>query len=232
VAGVAHEINTPVGIGITAISNLTDELDRMAELYNKDALSRGDFREFLQMGRDAGVLIQKNLERTASLVQSFKQLSVDQVSEQQRTFGLKDYLRDILSSLQPTFKQKEIELIIECDDQLEINSYPGVYAQVFTNLLLNSWQHGFHETTTGVISIKAELKNDMLNILYSDNGAGISKKDLPHIFEPFYTSDHRKGTGLGLNIVYNLIRQKLHGNIACASEEGKGALFTIEVPVR
>ena len=232
VAGVAHEINTPVGIGITAITNLTDELDRMAELYNKDALSRGDFREFLQMGRDAGVLIQKNLERTASLVQSFKQLSVDQVSEQQRTFGLKDYLRDILCSLQPTFKQKEIELIIECDDRLEINSYPGVYAQVFTNLLLNSWQHGFHEKTKGVISIKAELKNGTLNILYSDDGAGINKKDLPHIFEPFYTSDHRKGTGLGLNIVYNLIRQKLHGNIACASEEGKGALFKIEVPVR
>jgi signal transduction histidine kinase len=230
VAGVAHEINTPVGIGITAISNLIAEVQKMAELYKKDALSRGDFREFLQSGYEAGILIQKNLERTATLIQSFKQVSVDQVSEQQRVFGLRDYLNDILSSLQPKFREKKIDFIIECDNQLELNSYPGVYAQIFTNLLLNSLQHGFHEKGEGTITIKAEMHNQLLNILYSDDGTGINRKDLPHIFEPFYTSDKRMGTGLGLNIVYNLVKQKLYGNISV--KEPEGASFKIEIPVK
>jgi signal transduction histidine kinase/ligand-binding sensor domain-containing protein len=231
VAGVAHEINTPVGIGITAISNLMDEVQKMVELYKKDEISRKDFKEFLQTSYDAGVLIQKNLERTASLIQSFKQLSVDQVSEQQRVFGFRDYLYDILTSLQPKFKQKKIEFKIECDDKLELISFPGVYAQIFTNLLLNSLQHGFHDRERGTIAITVDMDNGLLKILYRDDGTGISKKDLPHIFEPFYTSDQRRGTGLGLNIVYNLIKQKLHGSISCESEQEKGALFLIEVPL-
>jgi signal transduction histidine kinase len=157
---------------------------------------------------------------------------VDQISEQERVFGLKEYLNDIISSLQPKFKTKKIDFKIECNDNLELNSYPGVYAQIYTNLLLNSLQHGFHERETGTITIKADMVHEFLKIIYSDDGAGISKKDLPHIFEPFYTSDQRKGTGLGLNIVYNLIKQKLHGNISCKSEPGKGVLFIIEVPVK
>jgi signal transduction histidine kinase len=232
VAGVAHEINTPVGIGITAISTLLDEVERMAELFKNDAISRDDFRQFLQSVFDAGALIQRNLERTAALIQSFKQVSVDQISEQQRTFLFRDYLNDILSSLQPKFKNKDIRFKIACDGKLELNSYPGVYAQIFTNLLLNSLQHGFAETEEGTIGIEVDINNDQLKILYHDDGTGISNKDLPHIFEPFYTSDQRKGTGLGLNIVYNQVRQKLNGTITCTSEPGKGVLFTIEVPVK
>jgi signal transduction histidine kinase/ligand-binding sensor domain-containing protein len=230
VAGVAHEVNTPVGIGITAVTSLMDEVQKMAELYKKEALNRGDFKEFLQSSYEAGMLIQKNLERTASLIQSFKQVSVDQVSEQLRKFGLKDYLFDILSSLQPKFKHKKIDFNVECKDNLELNSYPGVYAQIFTNLLLNSLQHGFHERETGTITIKADMINQLLKIIYTDDGTGISSKDLPHIFEPFYTSDQRRGAGLGLNIVYNLVRQKLHGSISCKSEPGKGVLFNMEMP--
>ncbi len=231
VAGVAHEINTPVGIGITAISSLIDDVEKIAGLYERDEISRKDFMEFMQSARDAGSLIQKNLERTASLIQSFKQISADQVSEQQRIFLLKDYLSDILSSLQPKFKNKKIRFNIECDDKLKLSSYPGIYAQIFTNLILNSLQHGFAEKDSGIVDIKIVMENELLKIRYHDNGAGIKKKDLPHIFEPFYTSDQRKGTGLGLNIIYNLIRQKLHGTITCESEPGKGVLFTIEIPV-
>jgi signal transduction histidine kinase len=98
-------------------------------------------------------------------------------------------------------------------------------------LLLNSLQHGFRNRDTGTIGIKADLSKDLLKIRYTDDGAGISKKDLPHIFEPFYTSDQHRGTGLGLNILYNLVKQKLHGTITCESEHGKGVLFKIEVPV-
>ncbi len=231
VAGVAHEINTPVGIGITAITTLMDDVEKIMGLYERDEISRKDFREFLQSARDAGSLIQKNLERTASLIQSFKQVSADQVSEQQRVFVFRNYLNDILSSLQPKFKNKDIQFTIECSDTLKLNSYPGIYAQIFTNLLLNSLQHGFAEKDKGTITIKANKDNELLKIQYSDDGAGISKNDLPHIFEPFYTSDQHRGTGLGLNIIYNLIRQRLNGTIACESEQGEGVLFKIEVQV-
>jgi signal transduction histidine kinase/ligand-binding sensor domain-containing protein len=231
VAGVAHEINTPVGIGVTAISNLMEEVQKMAELFKKDEISRKDFKEFLQSTHEAGMLIQRNLERTASLIQSFKQVSVDQVSEQQRVFNLKSYLGDIIRSLSPRFRQKDIVFSIECDDQLEVNSFPGVYAQIFTNLLLNSFTHGFREREKGMISISVESINNMLRLEYQDDGTGISKKDLPHIFEPFYTSDQRLGMGLGLSIVHNLVRQKLFGTISCESETVKGVVFRIEIPV-
>jgi signal transduction histidine kinase/ligand-binding sensor domain-containing protein len=232
VAGVAHEINTPVGIGITAITTLLDDVKKTADSFIRNEISRGDFKEFLQTTYDAGELIQKNLERTASLIQSFKQVSVDQVTEQQRVFKIKSYLQDIISSLQPKLKQKDIRLIIACDDKLELNSFPGVFAQIFTNLMLNSLQHGFPDTDTGTININVQLNSEMLHILYSDDGRGISSKDLPRIFEPFYTTDLQKGLGLGLNIVYNLVRQKLQGFISCNSEPGMGALFKMDIPVK
>jgi signal transduction histidine kinase len=232
VAGVAHEINTPVGIGITAISSLQEDIQRMTGMYEKEEISRNDFKEFIKTSGDVSRLIQKNLERTASLIQSFMQVSADQVTEQKRVFVFREYLNDILVSLQPKFREKRIEFNIECDEKLKLNSYPGIYAQIFTNLLLNSLQHGFHKGETGTIGIKAEVKKDLLRIQYTDDGTGIAKNDLPHIFEPFYTSDQSRGTGLGLNIIYNLVRQKLHGAITCESETGKGVLFEIEVPVK
>jgi signal transduction histidine kinase/ligand-binding sensor domain-containing protein len=230
VAGVAHEINTPVGIGITAISNLMEEVQKTADLYKKNEISRKDFEEFLQLTHDAGILIQRNLERTASLIQSFKQVSADQVSEQQRVFNLKSYLADIISSVSPKFKHKDIVFTVECDDTLEVNSFPGAYAQIFTNLLLNSFEHGFNEREKGIITIRADINDNMLKLEYRDDGTGISRKDLPHLFEPFYTSDKHRSTGLGLSIVYNLVNQKLHGTITCESEPGNGALFVIEMP--
>lgn len=232
VAGVSHEINTPVGVGITAISNLLDDVQKMASLFEKDEIRREDFKEFLESTHEVSRLVQKNLERTAALVQSLKQLSTDQVTEQKRIFDLKDYLNDILLSLQPKFRGKKIHVAIECDEELKMDSYPGVFAQIFTNLILNSLQHGFHDGKKGNITTTAEMTGDMLVIRYSDDGSGIDPKDMPHIFEPFYTSDQRKGTGLGLNIVYNLVRQKLHGNITCDSEMGKGVLFTIQLPLQ
>lgn len=232
VAGVAHEMNTPVGVSITAISNLQDDIQEIEGLYKKDQIKRSIFKEFLNSANEIARLIQKNLERTASLIQSFKQVSADQVTEQQRVFALKEYLKDILTSLRPKFRDKKINVKIDCDDSLTLNSYPGIYAQIFTNLLLNSLQHGFHNRDKGTIDIQVDKNQALLKIQYSDDGDGISKKDLPHIFEPFYTSDQHRGTGLGLNIIYNLVRQKLHGTITCESEPGKGVLFQIEVPVK
>ncbi len=231
VAGVAHEMSTPVGVGITAISNLLDDVQKMAGLYEKDQISRNEFKGFLESTSDIAKLTQKNLERADSLIQSFKQVSTDQVTEQQRVFALKEYINDILLSLRPKFREKKIDFKIECDDELQLNSYPGIYAQIFTNMLLNSLQHGFYKRDTGIITMRVDMAKELLKIQYIDDGAGINKKDLPHIFEPFYTSDQHRGTGLGLNIIYNLVKQKLHGTIICESEPGEGVLFKIEIPV-
>lgn len=231
VAGVAHEVNTPIGICITAFSTLRDDVEKMADLFRRNEISREDFMEFLQSTREAGHLIQKNLERTASLVQSFKQVSADQVTEERRTFFLHEYLNDILVSLKPKFGQTNIDLIVHCDDSLQLNSYPGVFAQILTNLLLNSLQHGFYDQDKGTVTIRAQIESDMLQISYEDDGKGISKENLPRIFDPFFTSDQRRGSGLGLHIIYNLIRQKLKGTITCESEPGKGVLFNVLLPL-
>jgi DNA-binding response OmpR family regulator len=176
VAGVAHEINTPVGIGITAVSSLLvlEDIKKMAELYKKDQISRGDFKEFLQTTNNSGKLIQKNLERTASLVQSFKQVSVDQSTEQKREFYLKPYLEDVIRSLYPKFKQRDVDINIDCDEKLQLNSYPGTFAQIFTNLILNSIAHGFKkEKRKGVIDILVKQEDKQIQIEYKDNGEGI-----------------------------------------------------------
>ncbi len=206
--------------------------EKMAELYKKDQISRGDFKEFLQSTNNSGKLIQKNLERTASLVQSFKQVSVDQSTEQKREFYLKTYLEDVIRSLYPKFKQRGIDINIDCDEKLQLNSYPGTFAQIFTNLVLNSITHGFKkEKKKGVIDILVKQEAKQIQIEYKDNGEGIPGEILPKIFDPFFTTDQSKGTGLGLNIVYNLVTQKLKGSIKCDSMEGKGTLFVIRVPV-
>jgi len=231
VAGVAHEINTPVGIGVTAVSSLMEDTQKMAELYKKEEISRKDFKEFLQTTNNSARLIQKNLERTAQLVQSFKQVSTDQATEEQREFVVKTYLEDVIRSLYPKFKNRNIEIKIDCDEKLKIDSFPGIFAQIVTNLVLNSINHGFRDNREGAIDIKVEEENSNINIEYKDNGVGIPEEILPKIFDPFFTTDQSKGTGLGLNIVFNLVTQKLNGVITCSSELDKGVKFLIEVPI-
>ncbi|MCK4698864.1 MAG: HAMP domain-containing histidine kinase, partial [Bacteroidales bacterium] len=160
------------------------------------------------------------------------QVSVDQSTEQQREFYLKAYLEDVIRSLYPKLKQRDIDINIECDEKLQLNSYPGTFAQIFTNLVLNSIAHGFkEEKSKGVIDILVKQEAKQIQIEYKDNGEGISHEILPKIFDPFFTTDQSKGTGLGLNIIYNLVTQKLKGSIKCESEEKKGAVFRIVVPV-
>jgi signal transduction histidine kinase len=230
VADIAHEINTPVGIGVTAVSTLREEIQNMAERYDKDELTRRGFQDYLKLANDATQLIQHNLERTAELIGSVKQVSADQASEKKRSFMLRSYLEDIIRSFLPKCKPKKIVFDIVCDECLELTSYPGAYAQIFTNLLLNSCMHGFHNRQHGKIGLHVFPQDGKLRIEYFDDGTGIHKNDLPHIFEPFYTTDQSRGTGLGLNIVYNLVKQKLQGSVSCVSEPGKGVRFILELP--
>jgi len=231
VAGVAHEINTPVGISITASSNLLEQSKSIAELYKENKISRTAFKEYLNMANQSAKLILSNMERTAEMVQSFKQVSVDQSTEQKRKFKLKEYTGDIIRSLYPKIKNKKIQMGLDIDETLELDSYPGAYSQILTNLVLNSITHGFESLETGGIEISANKIKDGLMICYKDDGKGISEENRKKIFEPFFTTNKKAGTGLGMHIVYNLVTQKLHGKIECRSKPGDGVLFEIRIPV-
>jgi signal transduction histidine kinase/ligand-binding sensor domain-containing protein len=231
VAGVAHEINTPVGISVTAASSLAEETRKMADQYKTDKISRAEFKEYLNAANQSAKLILSNMERTATMVQSFKQVSVDQSTEQKRSFKLKEYSEDVIRSLYPRLKGKRIRISMNIDEKLELNSYPGAFSQILTNLILNSLVHGFEKKENGNINISARQEDKNIMIEYEDDGRGIPKQNLDKIFDPFFTTNKKAGTGLGLHIVYNIVGQKLSGSISCSSDKEKGVRFKIKIPV-
>lgn len=230
VAGIAHEINTPVGVGLAASSTLLRKSNDIVDRFNAGKLTKKDFENFLEKNKLAADLIYSNLERTGELVKSFKQVSVDQSSERKRKFFLRSYIDDVIRSLHPKFKNRDIEIDIDCDDKIELESFPGVFAQIFTNLIINSVTHGIRKNEKGKIEIEVKDFRNSLLIEYSDNGSGISSDVLPHIFEPFFTTNMTEGTGLGMHILYNLITQKLRGSIDCISKPNEGVYFLIKIP--
>ncbi len=231
VAGVAHEINTPLGIGITAASHLELLSKEFLEKYKSDNLKRSDFEKFMDTLRQTASIILSNLNRAADLVRSFKQIAVDQSTDERRRINLKSYVEEILMSLRPKWKKTKHKVELECPDDLEIVTYPGALSQVITNLVVNSLVHGFDGIEEGVIRLKFFKKGDKIVFEYSDNGKGIPPDVLPRIFEPFFTTKRGKGgTGLGLHILYNLVTHKLGGTVECWSEVGKGTKFIIEIP--
>jgi signal transduction histidine kinase len=231
VAGVAHEINTPVGISVTAASSLAEETQQMAEKYKENKISRSEFKDYLNTANQSAKLILSNMERAASMVQSFKQVSVDQSTEQKRVFKLKEYSEDVIRSMYPRLKGKKVNINLEIDDQLELNSYPGAFSQILTNLVLNSVVHGFEKMDHGNINLTAHLEKKELQMEYHDNGKGIPEQNLDKVFDPFFTTNKKAGTGLGLHIVYNIVNQKLNGSITCSSEKEKGVSFRMKIPV-
>lgn len=234
VAGVAHEINTPVGVGVTAISHLEMKLADYAARYESDQLTREDFEALLKSAMDSSRIIHQNLERAANLIRSFKQVAVDQTSNEMREFNLRYYLEEILQSLQPKLKSGSHQVTIECPDDLILYNHPGALSQVMTNLIMNSLIHGFGEQQEGKIHVQVlEKTNGSIKLVYSDNGNGIPPENVAKIFEPFFTTARNKGgSGLGMHIVYNLVNQTLGGSIVCSSIEGEGTSFMLELPAR
>jgi signal transduction histidine kinase len=220
-----------VGISVTAASSLAEETRLMADKYKANKISRAEFKEYLNTANQSAQLILANMEKAATMVQSFKQVSVDQSTEQKRIFRLKEYTEDVIRSLYPKFKNSHVDIDIQMRDDIEIDSYPGAFSQIITNLVMNSLDHGFDESQQGRITISSNMNRDQLNLEISDNGRGIPKEDLNKIFEPFFTTDNKMGTGLGLHIVYNLVTQRLNGAIFCESEPGQGTRFKISIPV-
>lgn len=232
VAGVAHEINTPVGIGLTGITHLEDSTKDIVAKYKNNNLSQEEFDEYLSVCNELTSLVHKNLKKAAQLVKSFKQVAVDQSSEEQRTFNFNEYLNEILASIHSLTKKTLIKINIDCPKNIVVTSYPGALSQVITNLIMNSIIHGFDKNETGNILITIEKENNAIKLIYKDNGKGISKDNFSKIFNPFFTTKRNSGgSGLGLNIIYNIIKTTLKGTISCESKENSGTKFIIKFKV-
>lgn len=233
VAGVAHEINTPVGISLTASSYLAEATKQFITLCQDGTVRKQDLKHYLEALAQSSAIIQVNLERAAQLIQSFKQVSLDQVTEDQRVFNVKKYLEEILLSLHAKTKSTKHHITIDCPADLMINGFPGAFAQVVTNLIMNSLIHAYEPEAEGNIHLQLQRENEHMLFTYSDDGAGMPQAVLNNIFEPFFTTKRGSGcSGLGLYTVYRIITQKFGGTIECDSAPGKGAIFRIHMPIQ
>ena len=231
VAGIAHEINTPIGIGVTASSHLASDTDKIKILFHDKTLTSKNLETYLDSAVISSGLILSNLTRADELIHSFKQVAVDQTSEEIREFKIKKYLEEILKSLQHKLKKSRISVSIDCLDTLIIKSSPSSISHIITNLVMNAIIHGFETSDSGHISIHISEEKHMLILKFQDSGCGIESKNLPKLFEPFFTTKRGQGgSGLGLNIVYNLVTQSLKGTITCESELRSGTTFIIHFP--
>ena len=230
VAGVAHEINTPLGISVTAASHVRELARKFHDRAKTGSLRRSDLDAFQTAVGEGSDLVVRNLQRAAELVRSFKQVAVDQSSERRRLFNVADALHDILTSLAPKIKKKHVTLEINCSKSLQIDSYPGAFYQVISNLVSNSLTHGFAGRESGKIGIDVNQDRDTVKIAYSDDGVGLDEATRRRVFEPFFTSRlGQGGGGLGMHVVHNLITHVLRGKIQCHSAPGAGAIFEFTI---
>lgn len=231
VAGIAHEINTPVGVILTSASVLRDDTQHFQKCMEAGTVKKSEVLRYTETAVQSAALIQANAERAAWLIQSFKQVAVDQTSEARRTFDLHEYLEEIILSLRPAYKHSPITMQIDCPEKITVDGYPGALSQIITNMVTNSLRHAFEPGQAGAMHISAGIENGMVQIVFSDDGHGIQPEHLERIFDPFFTTKRGAGgSGLGLNIVYNLVTQTLGGTIAVTSTPGHGATFTIAFP--
>ncbi len=233
VAGIAHEINTPVGVGVTATSHLQKVTKDFAHLYTVGDVKRRDLTNYLAESEEALAIIFSNLERASQLIRSFKQVSVDQSSEARRIFNVRQYLGEILLSLHPKLKRTRHKITVQCDENLQMDSFPGAFGQIITNLVMNSLIHAYEPDYAGQIIIAiVPVGEQRICLTYSDDGKGMERDVVAQIFNPFFTTKRGMGgTGLGLYILYNIVKQQFGGSIDCVSEPGKGTKFMIEIPI-
>ncbi len=227
VSGIAHEINTPLGVGLTGISQIDHELKKLESNYKEDKLTEEALKAYITIMKKLVQTIGDRLNNAVTLVKSFKHISVDQHFEDQREFNLKQYVDSIIFSFQTPLKAKNVKVINSINDNIILDSYPGVFSQIFSNLILNSIKHGFEEGEDNVIYISIEL-TDQFILNYQDNGIGISSENEKKIFDPFFTTKRGQGgSGLGLHIIYNLITQQLGGTLKLMKVSPHGLGFTI-----
>lgn len=231
VAGVAHEINTPLGICVTATSHLVEELKLTREDLAAGTLDEDGLNQFFEIIDQSLRIMTTNTQRAAALVRSFKQVAVDQSSDDIRSFNLRKYLDEVLLSLQPKLKGKPIAVEIACDEHINMASFPGAVSQIVTNMVVNSLVHGFEEGQAGKIKISGKVDGDFVDFEYSDDGAGMDTSTLAQLFDPFFTTKRGSGgSGLGAHILYNLVTGALGGTIKVASAPGMGLHYKLRFP--
>ncbi|MFO1109440.1 MAG: HAMP domain-containing sensor histidine kinase [Bradyrhizobium sp.] len=232
VAGVAHEVNNPIGISLTVASSFARRADAFEAELKSNQLRRSTLDEFVKSSRDAAQQLVANLHRAGELIQSFKQVAVDRSHAERRQFSLSEATDQIVASLRPVLKRSAIQLAVDVPEGLLIDGYPGSYGQILTNLFLNAANHGFADGRSGTISISARPRgSDDVEIIFADNGAGMTPDVQRQAFDPFFTTRRNEGgTGLGLHIVYNLVTQQLGGRILLESRLGQGTTFRIIMP--
>jgi signal transduction histidine kinase len=231
VVGVAHEVGTPLGIGITALSELGNELSNLKQAFSNGTLTRTQLVEFLNLFGETILLASNNLERASKLLIGFKQTSADQVSEEKRTFDLNEYLKEVIKNVNLLVKRRKITVDVHCPEGLSIESYPGVIFQLISIFISNSLAHAFQPGDVGRIVIDVAIDNGDIILKYGDNGSGMPPDVVKRVFDPFFTTKRGSGgIGLGLNIAYNRVVQTLGGSIICESSPGKGTTFTVVFP--
>ncbi|WP_027723358.1 PAS domain S-box protein [Maridesulfovibrio zosterae] len=232
VAGVAHEINTPLGISVTSASFMKEMIANLKNSFESGEMKRSDLEKCLQTGTEAIGNIMKNLERSARLISNFKQLAVDQASDDIRRINLNEYIQGIVLSLKPKLKEHNHNLKVNCPNGLEVKIPPGSLMQVITNLVINSLTHAFPDRDNGNISIVAKQNGNGILLQFSDDGIGMGTEQLLKVFEPFYTTARSSGSaGLGMHLVYNIITRALKGRIECSSSLGEGTSYEIWFPM-
>lgn len=233
VAGVAHEINTPIGVALTAATHLGERTGEFRQVFAENRMKRSDLQGYVDLAGESAALLHYNLQRAAQLIQSFKQVAVDQASEQYRSFELKSYLEQLMASLAPEVRKAGHTLTMDCAEGIELTSYPGALAQVLSNLVSNAIVHAYNRGTAGTIALTAVQDGVNVALTVRDNGCGIAPEDLSRIYDPFFTTKRGEGgSGLGLHIAFNIVAERLHGRIACQSTPGSGTTFSVTFPLQ
>ena len=232
VAGVAHEINTPIGIAFGCATHLSGRTGSLAEAFERGTMKKSELAAYVATASESSRLIEQNLTRAAELIQSFKRVAVDQTSEERRRFDLLAYLEEVVTSLGPTLRKSRHRVAIACSPGILMDSFPGALSQVVTNLVMNALTHAFPADSKGHMVIDVdEMPDDEVTIRFADDGVGIPAENLPKVFEPFFTTRRGSGgSGLGLHIVFNLVTQSLGGRISVDSVPGDGTTFTLRIP--
>jgi signal transduction histidine kinase len=231
VAGIAHELNTPMGLCVTATSYLVEKNKQVKKSFNNHSLSSKGMQDYIEAVDETLDIIMTSMQRSTEMVNNFKMVAVDVSSEKLRSFTLHDYLSRVINSLTPEIR-KTRHIVEVAGDDLLIDSYPGALSQVITNIIMNAIIHGYDNGQKGHILIRTVLDGSNVHINCSDDGKGMTTESLKKVFEAYYTTrDGEGGSGLGTSIIQQLVTETLKGQVSCSSELGKGTMFTITLPV-
>ena len=231
-AGIAHELNTPLGNAVTVASTLAQKVAEFDHILNAGQLRKSELMSFVQSCGEAAALVERNAQRAAELISNFKQVAVDTASTRRRSFNLRQTIEEVLSTLRPQLKHTPHQVKLDMPETLVLESYPGPLEQIVTNLVTNSLAHAFTHTAAGEIHISASQRsNGVIELIFEDNGGGIPPALRKRVFDPFFTTRlGQGGSGLGLYIVYSLVHGVLGGRLTLATAASGGARFEIELP--